>query len=632
MPESGDLPETESATLSSDELHPVAVGAIRDGECPITRVNDAFEEAFRSGDSVIGSDITELLAPSGGEQTAEELREQVASGEFVETNVECPTREGRRRFRVSVAPHGTAGDRPDGWSAWYRGITEREVRERRLRQYRQVAENQHDVSFILSEDGTVEFIVDQVSDMLGWDKEDLIGKQATEAIGTLATDPEIEARAADAIDAVLEGESQTNLRATIATEKLDERVISIRLTPYRPNGTTEGVVGISHDITELEERTRQLHRQKAKIEALHDVAAKIEACENTDDVYEEVVSAAESILEFDIAIADAEDDGLLIPQAVSSTLSDDDYYDETPVDEEDSAAATAYRTGESSVVDDVSHHAADPASVEFRSGLTVPIGEHGMFQAVSRSTGAFDETDRELAELLAAHGDARLTQLERERELREQTEQLKRQNERLDQFANVVSHDLRNPLNVAESYVELARQDQDCDRLDDATAALDRMGQLIDDLLTLARKGQQARDVESLALEDLVEASWRTVETGEATLVCETTRTLQADRRQLTQLLENLFRNSIEHGADGGEVTITVGELPDGFFVEDEGSGLPEADRDQLFEVGYSNTKTGTGFGLGIVEEIANTHGWDIAATDSESGGARFEVTGIELE
>jgi signal transduction histidine kinase len=68
-----------------------------------------------------------------------------------------------------------------------------------------------------------------------------------------------------------------------------------------------------------------------------------------------------------------------------------------------------------------------------------------------------------------------------------------------------------------------------------------------------------------------------------------------------------------------------------GFYVADDGTGVPEADRDDVFDSGYSTTQAGTGFGLAIVAEIAEAHGWDIALTESEDGGARFEVTGVDV-
>jgi PAS domain S-box-containing protein len=213
-----------------------------------------------------------------------------------------------------------------------------------------------------------------------------------------------------------------------------------------------------------------------------------------------------------------------------------------------------------------------------------------------------------------------------EREERER--ELERQNARLEKFASVVSHDLRNPLNVAEGRVELAQAECDSEHLDDVETALERSQALIDDLLTLAREGNRVDDIEVVDLGTLTEKCWGTVATGEATVSVEIDRTIRADQSQLQQLLENLYRNAIEHGDD--DVTVTVGALPDGFYTEDDGPGIPTDERDDVFEAGYSTTEDGTGFGLNIVEEIVDVHGWDIRVTEGPDGGARFEITGVE--
>ena len=100
-----------------------------------------------------------------------------------------------------------------------------------------------------------------------------------------------------------------------------------------------------------------------------------------------------------------------------------------------------------------------------------------------------------------------------------------------------------------------------------------------------------------------------------------------ADVNRLEQLFENLFRNAIEHGRP--DTTVRVGALSDdrGFFVSDDGSGIPESSRKHVFEMGYSTTPNGTGFGLSIVSDIVAAHNWDIDIRESAAGGARFEVT-----
>ncbi|MBV0900597.1 hybrid sensor histidine kinase/response regulator [Haloarcula salina] len=219
-----------------------------------------------------------------------------------------------------------------------------------------------------------------------------------------------------------------------------------------------------------------------------------------------------------------------------------------------------------------------------------------------------------------------------ERERERHREELTRERNRLEDFANVVSHDLRNPLNVAFGRLELiaAEYDGDTEHVAAARRALERMDELIEDVLALARGGDRVVDASAVALDDVVTAAWDTVESGDATLalVDEDAR-LTGDATRLQQLLENLFRNALEHG--GESVTVRVGALPNGrgFFVEDDGPGLSEDDREQVFERGYTTSDDGTGFGLAIVKQIAEAHGGDVAVTESEAGGARFEVTGI---
>ncbi|KAA9396644.1 sensor histidine kinase [Haloarcula sp. CBA1130] len=208
-------------------------------------------------------------------------------------------------------------------------------------------------------------------------------------------------------------------------------------------------------------------------------------------------------------------------------------------------------------------------------------------------------------------------------------DRLQAQNEQLEQFASIVSHDLRSPLDVAQGRLKLAREECDSEHLDAVMRAQNRMTELIENLLTFAREGDAVNEFEPVDLVPLTKNCWLNVATAEATLTIEMTRRIQAGRSRLQQLLENLLRNAIKHG--GKDVTITIGELEDGFYVEDDGPGIPEDDRNDVFEAAYSTAEDGTGFGLSIVKQIVQAHGWDIRATESSDGGARFEITNVEF-
>ncbi len=217
-------------------------------------------------------------------------------------------------------------------------------------------------------------------------------------------------------------------------------------------------------------------------------------------------------------------------------------------------------------------------------------------------------------------------------ERREREEELERQNERLESFASVVSHDLRNPLNVAQSSVELLDRDIDSDHLARIDRSLVRMEDIIEDVLTLARQGDTVDAPSPVDLETMARDAWSYVKTDETTFVVETDDRIEADSGRLQELLTNLFRNSIEHGE---ATTITVGTVGEtdgteyGFYVADDGTGISAENRDEIFETGYSTGRQGTGLGLTIVKEIAAAHDWSVAVTERDDGGARFDVTGV---
>jgi signal transduction histidine kinase len=157
------------------------------------------------------------------------------------------------------------------------------------------------------------------------------------------------------------------------------------------------------------------------------------------------------------------------------------------------------------------------------------------------------------------------------------------------------------------------------------------MDAIITDTLTLARQGQAVSDPEPIELVNLVGSCWKNVQTGEATIEIEDEVTIRADRSRLQHVFENLFRNALEHG--GANVTVRVGRIGDhGIYVEDTGSGIPEEDRETVFEPGHTSIPGGTGFGLTIVKRIAEAHGWQVAVVSGTEGGARFEFTDIDLE
>jgi len=461
---------------------------------------------------------------------------------------------------------------------------------------------------ILDEDGEFIFVNEAYTDLYGYDREEILGSHWSlvypddeVSFGTDVVLPTVDEAGSwhgESVGERADGSTFTEEHTVVATDE-GEFVCTVR------------------DVSDRKQRERALA-------ALHDAATDLEAADSEAAVYEVLLEAAEDILEFDLVAVDVEEDGALVQKAWTLDLDTGEFWETTSL-EEDTYATRAYRRQETIAVDDLRTSDIAPADPEYRSALTVPIGEHGTFQAVSRETNAFDEADRELTELLVGHARESLEGLARERELRSRTAALERQNDRLEEFAAIVSHDLRAPLNVADGRLELVAEDCDSDHIDDIREALGRMDSLITDTLALARQGQLVTETEPVSVASTAQECWGRLPTADdASLEVAGDPTVDADEQRLRQVLENLLRNALEHCGD--DVTVRVGDTEDGFYVADDGPGIPGADRDAVFDRGFTTSDAGTGYGLAIVTEIADAHGWSVTVGDSDLGGARLDV------
>ncbi|WP_336330765.1 sensor histidine kinase [Haloarcula sp. CGMCC 1.2071] len=217
--------------------------------------------------------------------------------------------------------------------------------------------------------------------------------------------------------------------------------------------------------------------------------------------------------------------------------------------------------------------------------------------------------------------------------------ELERQNERLDEFASTLSHDLRNPLTVARGHVELlatrlsdpetdaADLQSHIEKLEDAH---DRIESIIDDVLTLTRKGASVEETAPVPLEAVVTDAWDNIDNKSASIEVAGSRTIDADRTRLLRALENLFRNALDHV--GPEVTVTVGLTEHGFYVADDGPGIPSEAVDNIFEYGHTTSADGTGLGLSIVKTIAEAHGWRLYIDTTYPDGAMFVFADVFSE
>ena len=365
----------------------------------------------------------------------------------------------------------------------------------------------------------------------------------------------------------------------------------------------------------------------ARLANLHEATRTMMLAESREAAARTAATAATDVLGFPMNTVRLYDPGSdrLMPTAVSDGV-EELAGERTPYERGETIQWEAFDGGDLLVFDDITEIDDDVPRTGSGSMLVAPLGDHGVLTLGSTTESGIEPADVELARVLAANVEAAMDRARRRAALAERTESLRRKNERLDEFAAIVSHDLRNPLNVARGYVELAAAEDDTDHLPAAVEALDRMDDLVEATLSLAREGRDVEETEPADVGLLAREAWAVVDAPAATLVADDGPTVQADPERLRTLLENCLRNAVEHA--GSEVTVVVGGTDDGFFVADDGPGINSEDCEALFDRGHTTADGGAGFGLAIVADIARAHGWAVRVAESADGGLRLELDG----
>jgi PAS domain S-box-containing protein len=610
---------------------------IIDEASTIRFANPAVESLFGyAPDALEGKSLTMLMPQRYRSDHQAAIARYLSTGErtvdWKSNEFECQHRDGQE-IPVSVAFSEFQQDGERRFIGVVRDVTDRKAHERELEL---VGDLLHQTERIADVGG---WEIDTETEAVFWTEHlfELLGVEGEEeppletALDVYHEDDRhvVEAAVGEALEAGEPFDVEVRFRRPVASTETDGddvdtgsevRWLRVQGTPTVVDGEVVSLRGAAQDVTDRRDRERVLRE-------VHDVIA---------DREQSFAEQVQALLELGRRELGTE-------YGTLSAIRDDEYVFEVVAGGDDDVqagnvvpvAATnceiVAATEETLVIGDVARDAPEETDRAGYSewGIACYVGApvfvdddvYGTFCFYDRRPREdhFSDWEETLVDLMSRWVSAELQR-------RQSNERLKRSNDQLEQFASIVSHDLRNPLNVAAGAIELAADSGDIEELSRARTAMGRMETLIDELLTVAQSGGEG-DREPIALRALIEGCWRTVVTGDATLVVDVDRTVRAEESRLKQLFENLFRNAIEHGGDG--ITVTVGELPVGFFIEDDGDGIPSGDRETAFESGYSTSEAGTGFGLSIARQVATVHDWDIQVTEGTAGGARFEVSGV---
>jgi PAS domain S-box-containing protein len=569
-----------------------------DGE--LLRWNDTATAVLGYSDEELSTMTAFDLIPEAFHDAVRETIERTVQVGQATFEVPLVTSEGehiRHEFRGSLIEDG-AGDLL-GVAGIARDITDQRERERTLEQYRTLVENVGDPMYVLDAEGRIQMANDAMVDHLGYERADIVGADPERFIP-----PEDVERVTDVLADLLGSPERTWATVEMRTVGADgtRTVTENKVAPLvDADGEFAGSVGVMRDVTDRKQRDRELGRYETIVEAVGDPVYALDE----DGVFTFVNEAFEPMTGY------APDE--LVGEHIGVIMTDED-------------VARGDRLIQELLADPDTDSGTLEMDVVTKWGEQIP-------------------SENNLALLPGEDGFAGTAGVIRD------IHERKAREERLSEFASVVSHDLRNPLNVVQGRLSLALESGDVSHLDAAAGAADRMEQLIEDLLTLARQGDSVGSVERIDVATAAERAWESVDTVGATLELAGTTVVDADPERFRELLENLFRNSVEHGVyqhsatydaisrrppnDSSlrDLTVTVGTMsadddgPTGFYVADDGPGIPPENREKVFDRGYTTAKGGTGFGLAIVEDIATAHGWAVRATESDAGGARFEFT-----
>lgn len=595
---------------------------ITNREGKIRYVNPAFEDQTGySWEEAVGSTPRILQSGNHSEEFYRDLWTTIKSGEVWQAEMVNQRNNGQEYpLRQTIAPIFDDADNIEGFVAISSDISEQKRRERELDQqkqkYQQLLDVAPDAIFVF--DAKTDAVVETnqaAASLLGRAQEDICGLDIADL------HPYEEGSNYDDMyrETLQEGgiisQFPDGCDVCIKTADGEEVPVEIHAKVFEYNNHFR-IQGIFRDL-------RQQRQHERRLQQLHETTRELIDADSSEEICQLVVDAASGALNLPITgvwlRSEKADDPSFHLATATDSLQD---IIGTPIDFAPSSLSfqTVYEENEVKIFDEINLEGEQHSPIS--SAIVAPMEGKGVLLSGTGENGDFDINDSRFVDTLAANTGVALERISRENEL-------ERQNERLEKFASIVSHDLQNPLNIARGRLDLARNEHESEHLDIIADAHERMDSLIEDVLTIARSGQPVQETELIDISSVSAESWAMIDTEGGTLKIEEECKIQANPQRLRQLFENLLTNAVEHG--GSDVTIRVGCLPDGFYVEDDGIGIPEEEQELIFEPGYSSRPDGTGFGLNIVKEIVESHGWSISHKDGTDGGTRFEITEVEV-
>jgi len=513
-------------------------------------------------------------------------------------------------------------------------VTEQVRREQQLRDRNEelntLLDNVPVVLFKLDPEGVFQRSTGRGLQSLGLEPGELVGASIHDAFGDYGS-------VTDSVERALDGEE---IRSTVEIEG------TVYETWYRPvfeGDEVREIIGIARDVTELK-------RREDRFRKLSQATADLFTAETVDGVAETILDITVDIIGQDMAAYRCYEERVLTPITATEgamAFADVDTPTELPTMADGTDEMAAFKSGEQRVIhESQSHETIGLPDIPLGTMLCVPIGSHGLLTVGSSEEVDHSDIDQYLFRILEQTATAALDRVKRDAELAVHREELEQSNENLQQFAYVASHDLQEPLRMVSSYIDLLDSEYGDELDEEASEYMDfavdgarRMQAMIDSLLQYARVQTRAQGFETVdpnpIVEETLDALQLQIEETDATVTTGSLPTIEADPDQIGQVFQNLIKNALTYtsASDVSPNISVTGSRSDGivtFAVVDNGPGVPERAREDIFEIferGGEHDSQGTGIGLAVCRRIVRRHDGEMWFEEADSGGAKFVFT-----
>ncbi len=618
-------------TITEDVLEQADFGIIiLDQELDIVWINESVEEYFGlEKEEVIGKDkealIDDRISPIFEEP--ERFKSKVLATyenntyvEYLECHVLPDEEKGlKERWLRHWSKPIDRGLYKGGRIEHYTDVTERKKLEEALREsrkkYKRMFEETPLGAFHYDENGVITDCNDRFVEMMGASREELIGFNTLEQIENEEVIEEIRS-------SLEHGEGYYEGEYTSITGDVTKIGRSFFRGISDDKGDINTGIALIEDITKRKEAERKIEEHQRKLERLHEISAKLQTYDSESDVYSLAIEASEDILDFYVCEISVPDEDHMRGIASSSNFPEKASLESNPIPINDSIAGKTFLEKSSYLVNNADMDVdAKPTDKRFKSVLSIPIGDRAVFQALSTKKDHFDENDLKIAELLISHVSQALDRIQAKK--------------REDFLHSLLRHDVRNKNQIIKGYLKIIKDHEISEEVEELVQKAEHAARDSIDRIEKVRKLRRISEEDETTemylhsvMEHVLSENEDQLKEKDVDIDIKGCEFKVKGGPLLKELFFNLIENSIQHG-ECDKIRIRSKALEDECLicVEDDGVGISDKFKDKIFDKGFKfGKRAGSGLGLHMVKQIAETYDGSVEVKDSDMGGARFDV------